>query len=37
MNNNNTVKWYNDHKKYIELDDEFLQYDPPVRGIYGIF
>ena len=36
MNNNITVKWYNE-QSYIILDDEFLQYDPPVRGIYGIF
>lgn len=36
MNNNITVKWYNE-QSYIKLDDEFLQYDPPVRGIYGIF
>lgn len=36
MNNNITVKWYNE-QSFIKLDNEFLQYDPPVRGIYGIF
>ena len=36
MNKNQTLKWYGEQTN-IELDDEFLKYDPPVRGIYGIF
>jgi len=43
MNKNETLKWYREQlniggeQSKIILDNEFLQYDHPVRGIYGIF
>ena len=36
QNKNQTVEWCL-QQKYIKLDNRLLQFDPPVRGIYGIF
>lgn len=36
QNRNQTVEWCL-QQKYIKLDNRLLQFDPPVRGIYGIF
>lgn len=36
QNRNQTVEWCR-HQSYITLDNRLLQFDPPVRGIYGIF
>ena len=36
QNRNQTVEWCL-QQKYITLDNRLLQFDPPVRGIYGIF
>ena len=36
QNKNQTVEWCL-QQKYITLDNRLLQFDPPVRGIYGIF
>ena len=36
QNRNQTVEWCR-QQSYITLDNRLLQFDPPVRGIYGIF
>ena len=36
QNRNQTVEWCL-QQSYITLDNRLLQFDPPVRGIYGIF
>lgn len=37
QNRNQTVEWCRQQQSYITLDNRLLQFDPPVRGIYGIF
>ena len=37
QNRNQTVEWCRQPQSHITLDNRLLQFDPPVRGIYGIF
>ena len=37
QNRNQTVEWCRQQQSYLTLDNRLLQFDPPVRGIYGIF
>ena len=37
QNRNQTVEWCRQQSSNITLDNRLLQFDPPVRGIYGIF